>query len=213
MNISSVKWKYLRETNNKYYNPNRHTTLKEYLECIFPNDKFIYDTNLTKDLIVARNRCADYRRYRPDARCEELNLIVEFDGTSHYQDQKVVLTDIERDKYLKSLGYKVVRIPYWIQLSHDVINFLFGVDVDDEMCQLPYSFYNPDNCDSRIEICPGSMSEAGRDRFVKEFNEFPDNIKLQILHDLEMCIAHLPSDVPPKYVLPDDVKSRLYDYT
>ena len=209
IDVSKLRWRYLRESDTKYFNPSRNTCLKDYLEHIFPDHAWIYDACMTKDIVQSRKHDSDVRRYRPDGRCEELNLIVEFDGLAHYQDQRVVISDINRDTWFESLGYTVVRIPYWIQLSRSVIYNLFHVDISEAMCTLPYSFYNPDTCDPCIEISPGSMSEAGRDRFVREFNLFDDSIKKQIMQDINECIKHLPTNIPSKYVLPDDVESRL----
>ena len=122
----SMVWKYLRETNQKYYDPEINTSLETYLNYIFPGYEFIYDKPLSKEIITYRNPAIEYRRYRPDARCEKLNLIIEYDGINHYQNQTVILRDYSRDNWFNSLGYKVVRIPYWIQLSLDMIKYLFG---------------------------------------------------------------------------------------
>jgi hypothetical protein len=57
-------------------------------------------------------------------------LIVEFDGISHYQSASRILKDADKDADYESLGYKVVRIPYFIQPSTYTIKVLFGLDVD-----------------------------------------------------------------------------------
>jgi very-short-patch-repair endonuclease len=66
------------------------------------------------------------RRYQPDFRSEGHRLIVEFDGDDHYRSAKKILGDEERDRALASVGYRIVRIPYFVQLTRVVIATLFG---------------------------------------------------------------------------------------
>ena len=89
--VSNCRWKYLRECEGKYFNAARNTTLSEYLEYMFKGYAFVYNQRIPKDIIKHRDPDAAIKLYRPDARCEVLNLIVEFDGVAHYQDQLVVM--------------------------------------------------------------------------------------------------------------------------
>lgn len=57
------------------------------------------------------------RKIRPDYRSESLKLIIEVDGLPHYQQPDIIKKDKEKTELYKKLGYKVVRIPYFIQLS------------------------------------------------------------------------------------------------
>ena len=47
-------------------------------------------------------------RYIVDFYCAEAKLIIEIDGTQHYEEEGKS-KDLERDSYLYSLGYTVVR--------------------------------------------------------------------------------------------------------
>ena len=35
IDLKDIRWKYLRESNKKYFDPNRNTSLKDYLWLIF----------------------------------------------------------------------------------------------------------------------------------------------------------------------------------
>lgn len=206
----TCKWKYLRETNAKYFDISRNTSLCDYLSAIFPHSDFVYNTSVPKEIIQCRNSNAKYRRYRPDARCENLNLIVEFDGVNHYQDTEVVLADYDRDIYFTDLGYRVVRIPYWIQLSNDLIHHLFNISVKEPMCDLIYSFYDSK---SPISICPGNMCKAGQVRFITEFTKLPKNLQKNVLNDLDRCISMYSDVCCVEYVVPTDVYRKLLSIT
>jgi len=63
---------------------------------------------------------------RPDYRNEKHKLIVEFDGNRHYMSYEVMLKDKKKDTVYKSMGYSIIRIPYYIQLDEYVIKLLFS---------------------------------------------------------------------------------------
>lgn len=195
-------WKYLRETNQKYYDPEINTSLETYLNHIFPGYEFIYDKPLSKEIITYRNPAIKYRRYRPDARCEKLNLIIEYDGINHYQNQTVILHDYSRDNWFNSLGYKVVRIPYWIQLSLDMIKYLFDVDMNEPMCELSLSFYDNGLNDGGLSTAVGSMSEAGRHRFLNTVTKYPLSEQRKVYKDLKTCLNNCDKTIPEEYILP-----------
>ena len=210
--IKNMRWKYLRESNKKYFNPDRNTSLKDYLEYMFQGHEFVYDQQIPKDVVSSRNSTMKYRKFRPDARCEELGLIVEFDGVTHYQDLKICLSDINRDIYLTTLGYKIVRIPYWIQLSNAVIHHLFNdfdeylTIGDDPMCTLDRSFFDVDKSVIDIGISLGAMCSAGHERFINEVQQFCPHIQMQVYEDICSCIGCAEEfDIPSKYIIPTDV--------
>ena len=204
-------WGYLRECKNKFYDSTRHSTLDEYLSAIFPDAHWIYDSMIPKDIVHRRVPNYPLKRFRPDARCEELNLIVEFDGTAHYQDQSVVLSDVEKDAWLTGLGYKVVRIPYWIQLSNTMIAHLFGVVMDAEMCTLTSSFYDTSIHDKGLSICIGSMSEAGRHRFLDQVTSYPTEIQNIVFADIMHCVNDRDDTVLTEYIVPMYILYRWID--
>jgi very-short-patch-repair endonuclease len=80
------------------------------------------DADVLSDLAVP----GVVRRYRPDYRSEQHRLIIEFYGDEHYRSAKKILGDAERDATFTSGGYRVVRIPYFVQLKRAVIADLFG---------------------------------------------------------------------------------------
>lgn len=211
MNIRTVRsedrWKYLRENDSKYFNPDRNTTLRDYLEFLYPENQFVYNQILKKSEVMNRNPDAVFRRYRPDARCDELNLIVEFDGIQHYQSMITVLKDKDRDEWFRNIGYTVVRIPYWIQLSREVVETLFGIEVIDPVCELYYSF--TDSRDWGLSICPGSMCELGRLRFIDEFRNFDEITRGRVLEDLAECCKVWESEISADVILPGYVRDKM----
>lgn len=172
-----LEWKYLRENEEKFFDPCRNTSLRSYLSSIFPQYSFDYQSSIYKCELP---EYVSLRRYVCDAISRDLKLIVEFDGINHYRDSQVVLNDKQRDSWFFSLGYTVVRLPYWIQLSREVIFNLFGVTSECEYCKLDFSFYNPENDTVDVNTLPGNMCELVRTRFVREFNRFDASVRIQV---------------------------------
>lgn len=123
------QWGYLREDAKKAEkagvdkNTGLHRTgLEEYLKAIFPNVK-----DWVHGKPIAQVLDGKKLRIRPDYRSDKLRMVVEFDGIQHYDKPDVIRRDLENTQCYQRLGYRVVRIPYFIQLTQDAVKTLFGV--------------------------------------------------------------------------------------
>lgn len=141
------------------------TGLEEYLKVIFPSiSDWVHDKTIPAEL-TNNKKCLK----RPDYRSEKLKMIVEFDGTPHYMNPDVVIKDKETTIYYESLGYKVVRIPYFIQLTNEVVEILFGVHIKEDLF--------PKGIASLSSIgrnTPAYLCLMGIERMKKEFKKFPE---------------------------------------
>ena len=131
------------------------TGLDTYLKVIFPEiTDWIHDKSIT-----------GITKKRPDYRSESLKMIIEFDGIPHYTSPIQIKRDEENTKYYESLGYKVIRIPYFIQLTHDVVLKLFNKNISSNLLfdeSIP-SLYYPNIG------CPGFLCPLGIKRMAKDF--------------------------------------------
>ena len=135
------------------------TGLNEYLNVIFPNIK-----DWIHDKCFGSGFDKSISRKRPDYRSEYLKLIVEFDGLPHYQNPEQIKTDLYNKSLYESFGYKVVRIPYFIQLSNEVVKTLFDVEVPIDLFddKLPSLTINS-------KATPAFLCLEGIKRMAKEF--------------------------------------------
>lgn len=149
------------------------TGVDTYLKIIFPNtNDWIHDKPI--DTIIINNKKC---KYRPDYRSESLKLIIEVDGLPHYQKPTIILKDYERTKFYESYGYKVVRIPYFIQLTNDVIKTMFGVDV-----QVQLFNSNIPSLSYKDECTPAFLCVSGIKRMAEEFLKYPKQLYINIEH-------------------------------
>lgn len=144
------------------------TGLDEYLNVIFPKvDDWIHDKAFGEHYGV-------HYKIRPDYRSDSLMLIVEFDGLPHYQNPDVILKDKTNTAIYESYGYKVVRIPYFIQLTSEVVKQLFNRNVDGLFDGSKPSL----NIESRCT--PAYLCHMGVERMKQEFKKFPEQYKVNV---------------------------------
>ena len=171
-----AKWGFLRETKVAAHKAGidratglHRTGLDEYLKVIFPEVKdWIHDKAIGQVLDGKKLRA------RPDYRSENLKMIVEFDGVQHYTSPERIRRDAANTDKYKRLGYKVVRIPYFIQLTNAVVKKLFGRDVKDPLFDPKYASLSAAN-GSPAWLCP-----SGLERMAKELKSFPQQYRVNI---------------------------------
>lgn len=160
------------------------TGLEEYLKIIFPDiDDWVHNK-----VIPNPNKIKELKYKRPDYRSESLKLIIEFDGLPHYTNPIRIIKDIENTKIYEKHGYKVVRIPYFIQLTHDNVLKLFNKDISDKLF--------PDNIPSltiHSQCTPAFLCVAGIKRMADEFKNFPDdyNININYLKNISDDLSYM----------------------
>lgn len=170
------KWGFLRETAELAKKAGidkdtglHRTGLEDYLKVIFPK---IIDWIHDKALGEVNGKVY---RSRPDYRSEELKLIIEFDGLQHYTKPDIIEKDLRLTEVYERLGYKVVRIPYFIQLTNEAVKTLFGVKVAEELFDEKTSSLGIKGLNTPAYLCP-----AGVKRMAKEFKKFPEQYKTNI---------------------------------
>jgi hypothetical protein len=145
------------------------TGLEEYLKVIFPtNSDWVHDKALGEVN-------GTIFRSRPDYQSEQLKIIVEFDGLPHYTKPDIIEKDYRLTEVYTQLGYKVVRIPYFIQLTNKAAKTLFGVEVKEPLF---------DEAIPSLGICglntPAYLCPAGLKRMATEFKKFPEQYRTNI---------------------------------
>ncbi len=92
-------------------------------------------------------------------------VAVEFDGDEHYRHSLKIKVDREKDGYARDDGYRVVRVPYWVQLTTETLKYYF--DLDAKVVQdFPHGFIT-------TKVFPASYCEMGIDRFRRELDALP----------------------------------------
>lgn len=152
---------YLTESNLELFIQNNITT--EYIR-----DKKLEGANTSK-------------RYDFILRNEK--VIVEFDGSHHYTSSRVILGDKEKDDVATSLGYSVVRIPYFVQLDEIMTQFFFDGILKTSVKWFDFNSYKHGFIDPRALI-PADYCELGQHKFMKNLRDYPKSCSDAIINSL-----------------------------
>ena len=167
---------YLRETEEKAIKAGIdadtnlvRTGLDTYLKVIFPDvNDWEHDKSFDKSL-------AELSRKRPDYKSESLKMIVEFDGLPHYTSPIQIKKDKERIDLYEKYGYKVIRIPYFIQLTNDAVYQLFNRKVDIKLFD-----ENITSLTIHSEATPAFLPLCGIKRMAEDFSKFPKQYRVNL---------------------------------
>lgn len=95
-----------------------------------------FDSILTQVRVEKTRKRWDYVCKKNDE-----TYVVEFDGSRHYMFSLVIKSDMEKDEIATKLGYKIVRIPYFIQLTNETFEYFFGFKTKEHIEQdFPHGF-------------------------------------------------------------------------
>lgn len=148
-----------------------------HLQQIFQKD-FIHNKTVPNSNLATR----------PDYRNDELMLIVEFDGYKHYTDPNVIHRDKLKDSVYQGLGYKVVRIPYFIQLETRTIKILFGLDYTLEQ-YFPHGFIVDEGL-----VCPAGYCRVGAEVYKQDRERFK-GIWSEVEYSLQVKLTKYPKEI------------------
>jgi hypothetical protein len=124
-------------------------------------------------------------------------VAVEFDGDEHYRHSLKIKADREKDELAKLGGYRVVRVPYWVQLTSETLRHYFGLDA--EIAQdFPHGFIT-------TKIFPASFCELGLARFTRELDSLPSPVRNAVITSLRDRAAEFGKE----YVVPDPITHLL----
>lgn len=137
-------------------------------QIVDPNDW------LGTEIPVPKTRCKWDMGFKLDGRV----VIVEFDGYGHYTEPLVIKRDREKDLVAAGLGYKVVRVPYWVQLTNETLEFYFGIKAQINQ-DFPHGFI------SKPPKLPSCYCTLGAQKFDSEINTLPDTVKNAIIQSLK----------------------------
>lgn len=104
-------------------------------------------------------------------------IAIEFDGDRHYWDSTTIRLDNIKNKIAEESGIKVIRIPYFIQLTKETFKYYFGFSIDIEQ-DFPHGFIT-------TKIFPASYSRLGYLRYTNELKNLPENIVKDIDNSLK----------------------------
>ena len=102
--------------------------------------------------------------------------VVEFDGDEHYRNTLKIKADEEKDSIAANHGYRVVRIPYWVQLTTQTLRYYFGLTATIHQ-DFSHGFIT-------TKVFPASYCELGLSRFRRELESLPASVRNAVMNSL-----------------------------
>ncbi len=134
-------------------------------------------------------------RFRPDFRCEEYKVIIEFDGFRHYNNAEVQNRDIIKDYSYEKIGYKIIRIPYFVQASRDLVILILNsleISIPKNLDEILHEYEYPQGFIDDKAMLPIDFNEFGIELFKADLRKFWF-LADEILKSLENKISSLVS--------------------
>ena len=192
IDVSKIKFGYLRESQKKADLEDAkkgkdpfgfpRTGMDVYLKTIFPETDIEKDWHPNKSSGILYKNGLKTSEAFPDYCYDdgERKIVIEFDGTGHYKYPDKISQDLAKDKAYEEAGYKVIRIPYFIQLTNKVVKQMFGIDVKEKLFpegigSMTYKLHNT----------PKDLCVEGLHRMANDFLLYPEQYEYNIRHLLE----------------------------
>jgi len=116
------------------------------------------------------------RRWDMWFRDGDRTVVVEYDGDEHYRNTLKIKADNEKDAVARDRGFKVVRVPYWVQLDTVMLKHWFGIDAVIQQ-DFAHGFIS-------TKIFPASFCAMGIARFERELASLPEPVKAAVIKSL-----------------------------
>jgi very-short-patch-repair endonuclease len=122
--------------------------LRQRFSDNFENDRVLKESNI-------RGRY-DYIFYNE-------KIILEFDGYRHFNSSKQIISDKIKNQVANNLGFELIRIPYFVQLDSEVIDYYFGnlIKNKEKFNDYPHGFID------QKAMLPADFCELGQIEFTK----------------------------------------------
>ena len=124
-------------------------------------------------------------------------VAVEFDGDEHYRNALKIKADFDKDAIAKQGNYRVVRIPYWVQLTGEMLRHYFNLEAQ-IIQDFPHGFIT-------TKVFPASFCELGVERFRVELQDLPPSVREAVLLSLRDRVK----EHGVRYVIPNSLADLL----
>ena len=130
---------------------------------------------------------------------KETKIAFEYDGPEHYNNVNKIERDQRKKKKLLELGYKVICVPYYLQLTKDIAKHFFSEDFDvysdGKYSSAVERIYKTLNEEAMLahgwhttSETPANFVEKGIRRFLEEVGQYPSSVRCQLVHSLNLYI-------------------------
>jgi hypothetical protein len=147
-------------------------------------------------LFLEKNNVSEHKlaRFSLDIYFPEDQIAFEYDGPDHYDKVANHERDLRKNQLCLSEGIRLVRWPYYFQLTKDVARYLFPNHYTDNKYQEAIKIVYGASEESEIlapglhgsKFTPANFTSLGINRFINDLNSAPISLRSQVIHSFHL---------------------------
>ena len=126
----------------------------------------------------------------------------EYDGPDHYDKVANHERDLRKNELCEEQGIRLVRWPYYFQLTRDVARYFFSDHYSDMKYEMAIdAVYRTKNENEilapglhKSQFTPANFTSLGIKRFLKEMKDAPISLRSQVIHSFKLYEAKIIKD-------------------
>lgn len=156
----------------------------------------VNNLKVVSKLFLEKNNVSEYKlaRFSLDIYFPEDQIAFEYDGPDHYDKVANHERDLRKNQLCLSEGIKLVRWPYYFQLTKDVARYLFPNHYTDNKYQEAIKIVYGASDESQIlapglhgsKFTPANFTSLGIKRFIDDFTSVPISLRSQVIHSFHL---------------------------
>ncbi|WP_108646124.1 hypothetical protein [Polynucleobacter rarus] len=147
-------------------------------------------------LFLEKNNVSEHKlaRFSLDIYFPEDKIAFEYDGPDHYDKVSNHERDLRKNQLCLTEGIRLVRWPYYFQLTKDVARYLFPNNYTDNKYQEAIRIVYGVSDESQIlapglhgsKFTPANFTSLGIKRFINDLNNAPISLRSQVIHSFHL---------------------------
>ena len=147
-------------------------------------------------LFLEKNNVSEHKlaKFSLDIYFPEDQIAFEYDGPDHYDKVANHERDLRKNQLCLSEGIRLVRWPYYFQLTKDVARYLFPNHYTDNKYQEAIKIVYGASEESEIlapglhgsKFTPANFTSLGIKRFINDLNSAPISLRSQVIHSFHL---------------------------
>lgn len=156
----------------------------------------VNNLKVVSNLFLEKNYISEYKlgRFSLDIFFPEDKIAFEYDGPDHYDKVANHERDLRKNQLCLSENIKLVRWPYYFQLTKDVAQYVFQNKYTDEKYEQAISIVYGAGRESEIlapglhdsKFTPANFTSLGIKRFINELNNAPISLQSQVIYSFHL---------------------------
>ena len=156
----------------------------------------VNNLKIVSKLFLDKSNISEHKlgRFSLDIYFPEDKIAIEYDGPDHYDKVANHERDLRKNQLCFSEGIKLVRWPYYFQLTKDVARYLFPNHYTDIKYQEAIKIVYGTSKESEIlapglhgsKFTPANFTSLGIKRFINDLNNAPISLRSQVIYSFHL---------------------------